>query len=101
MSQLRVHKFTYESFESQLLRTITSGAPPTEVCEAARALIENCFTRRSAAEWLIDSLPKPLLPVAEKLSARRARNERTPVSSSEELLPSTVSIPADLGKRAR
>jgi hypothetical protein len=69
MSELRVHHTTYEAFETQLLRTITAGSPTNEVCDAARALVENCFTRRSFAEWLIDHFPDLLLAFSEKLMA--------------------------------
>lgn len=72
MSELRVHPSTYEFFESELLRTITSGAPTSDVCDAARALVQNCFKRRSFAEWFLDHLPAPLLCLAEQFAARRS-----------------------------
>lgn len=92
LSRLRVHKSTYEFFENQLLHTITAGSPPPDVAEAARALIQNCFTRRSASEWLIDHLPGPLLSATENLMTRRALAESASASSPVEVL-TAISTP--------
>lgn len=79
-------------FENQLLHTITAGSPPPDVAEAARALIQNCFTRRSASEWLIDHLPGPLLSATENLMTRRALAESASASSPVEVL-TAISTP--------
>lgn len=68
MARLRVHRDTYEFWINHLQEQVNSGSP-SEVCSAARALVENCFTRRSFLEWGIDHAPDWIM---EKVANRES-----------------------------
>lgn len=85
----KVSRLTYEFYERELRAAIASGTPE-DVCRAARGLVDQCFTRRSVREWMIDTAPEWLLSSLSSKYRAMNSDRKLPVSPSAKMYPQKV-----------
>jgi hypothetical protein len=81
----RVTRLTYDFYERELRAAIASGTPE-DVCRAARGLTQHCFSRRSLAEWFIDTAPEWTLFLVSRSYRKMAPGKDVQASSERTLL---------------